>query len=276
MSDIVKPLIDVDGLRSALSDLVLVDCRFSLADPEQGRRDYLAGHLPGAHYLHLESDLSGSVATHGGRHPLPDPLQTCRRLAEVGIGRDTPVVVYDASRFAFAARLWWMMRALGYTAVRLLDGGIAAWRAAGGELETTVPTPSPVAAHTATAYSGVVDIDGMRTAQAGGALLVDSREPRRYQGLEEPIDPVAGHIPGAINRPWQEVTDESGFALPPSAQVERWSDMDGERELVVYCGSGVTACVNLLSLALAGRQGAQLYAGSWSDWCSYLDAEPVD
>ena len=252
------------------SDLVIVDCRFSLADAEEGRRQYLSGHIPGAHYLDLNSDLSGPVGTHGGRHPLPDPATLAETLGRCGIGPETAVVAYDDNRLAFAARLWWLMRALGYRPPRLLDGGLTGYLAAGGVLDEEVPEVAAFEPPSGLVYRGWCDIDGLRQAQANGALLVDSREEKRYQGLEEPIDPVAGHIPGAVNRPWQGVTDGEGRALSAEQQSAHWGDALEAEELVVYCGSGVTACVNLFSLALLGRDDATLYAGSWSDWCSYL------
>jgi thiosulfate/3-mercaptopyruvate sulfurtransferase len=189
----------------------------------------------------------------------------------MGIGSDTAVVAYDANGMAYAARLWWMMNALGYRNVRVLDGGLQAWVDAGGEISEVVPEALPVAAHIAGDYAASVEIDGLRQAMAGGAVLIDSREEKRYRGLEEPIDPVAGHIPGALNYPWQSVTDEQGLALNGAQQKLRWQELEPDRELVVYCGSGVTACVNILSLHLAGRKDVILYAGSWSDWCSWID-----
>lgn len=248
---------------------VVVDCRFSLADPDEGRRQYLAGHIPGAHYLDLNRDLSGPVGVHGGRHPLPDPTAFAATLARLGIGPTTEVVAYDANRLAFAARLWWMMRAIGYRPPRLLNGGLQAWLDKGGAVQTEVPTTISAPA-APVAFAGHCDIEGLRRAQGEGATVVDAREPRRYQGLEEPIDPVAGHIPGAVNHPWQGVTDAGGRVLAADGQRAHWGDTLNARALVVYCGSGVTACVNLFSLALLGRDDATLYAGSWSDWCSYL------
>ena len=268
-----SPLITVAELQQELSDTVVVDCRFSLADTVAGEAEYHRAHIPGAHYLHLDRDLSGEKRQHGGRHPLPEPAQICARLAGFGITTHTPVVAYDDSRFAFASRAWWMMTALGYSAVRVLDGGFAAWQSAAASTDDKLPTATPVAAHEASEYRARLDIDGLRGAQRNGAILIDSREEKRYLGLEEPIDPVAGHIPGAVNFPWQGVSDDAGYALDSTAHVDRWREMDPGRELVVYCGSGVTACVNLLSLALAGRSRVQLYAGSWSDWCSYLEPE---
>jgi thiosulfate/3-mercaptopyruvate sulfurtransferase len=264
------PLISVSQLLEKLAASVVVDCRFSLVDTSVGETSYRQAHIPGAHYLHLDRDLAGAQGEHGGRHPLPQPARFCERLAQLGITTDTPVVVYDDSRFAFASRLWWMCQALGYSRVQVLDGGYSAWCSAGLATDAEIPGPQAVVAHQADDYVACLDINGLRSAQATGAILVDSREEKRYLGLEEPIDPVAGHIPGAVNFPWQGVSDETGFALAAPAQVERWQALDPERELVVYCGSGVTACVNLLSLAVAGRSQVQLYAGSWSDWCSYL------
>lgn len=249
---------------------VVFDCRFSLADPLEGRSLYQQGHIAGAHYLDLNEDLAGPQAKHGGRHPLPDPIIFAATLARFGVGPNTSVVVYDDSRFAFAARLWWMMRALGYQPPRLLNGGYCGFLQAGGlpaaQLSESPSCESPAGAN----FSGYCDIEGLREAQSRGALLVDSRESRRYEGWEEPIDPVAGHIPGAINRPWQSVTDSRGFVWDEARLKAHWVQALDAEELVVYCGSGVTACVNLFSLALIGKHNVTLYPGSWSDWCTYF------
>jgi len=263
-------LLEVDALPGACVGSVLFDCRFSLADPGAGLVSYLAGHIPGAHFLDLNRDLSGPAARHGGRHPLPAPAVFADTLARSGVGLDTPVIAYDDSRLAGAARLWWLMRSLGYRPPQLLNGGYAAFLAAGGQPETAVPSPRPCVAPTVGNYRGACSIREVRGAEQRNALLVDSREERRYLGLEEPIDPVAGHIPGAINRPWQGVTTEQGRVRGVEELRAHWGDALKARELVVYCGSGVTACVNLFSLSLLGREDATLYAGSWSDWCSHL------
>jgi len=213
------------------------------------------------------------VQKRGGRHPLPDPATLVQTLAGCGIGSETAVVAYDDSRFAYASRLWWLMRSLGYRSPRLLNGGFSSWLRAGGAVEQGVSRPVASDSDSASAaprFTGHCDIDGLGQLQAAGSVLVDSREPRRYQGLEEPIDPIAGHIPGAVNHPWQGVTDDSGRALDEAGLRAHWGDTLDAPQLVVYCGSGVTACVNLFSLALLGREDATLYAGSWSDWCSYL------
>ena len=249
---------------------VVFDCRFALADPLEGRTRYEQGHIPGAHYLDLNRDLAGPVGKHGGRHPLPDPRIFAATLGRFGVGPQTEVVAYDDSRLAFAARLWWLLRALGYRPPLLLNGGYRAYLDAGGLPEIDIPVPQSCAARAVTGFSGHCDIERLRHIQAGGALLVDSREPRRYAGLEEPIDPVAGHIPGAVNRPWQGVTDTDGRVLDAAGLQAHWGEALDAEQLVVYCGSGVTACANLFSLALLGREDASLYAGSWSDWCSYL------
>lgn len=258
------------GALPGAGESVIFDCRFSLADPEAGRALYLRGHVPGARYLDLNRDLSAPPAERGGRHPLPSPREFAATLAGHGVGPDSQVVAYDDSRLAFAARLWWMMRSLGYRPPRLLDGGYQAFLDAGGEPETAVAEPRSVEPLAVTQFAGQCDIEGVRAAQARGAVLVDSREERRYLGLEEPIDPVAGHIPGAVNRPWQGVTSADGTVREADGLREHWGDALEAPELVVYCGSGVTACANLFSLALLGREEATLYAGSWSDWCGYL------
>ncbi len=254
-------------------DAVVIDCRFSLADPHAGRALYAQGHIPGAYYLDLNLDMAAPLTAHGGRHPLPDPAIFAATLARIGVGPETAVVAYDDSRLAFAARLWWLLRALGYQAPRLLNGGYRAFLEAGGEPAIDIPEPRSCTPNSVGGFTGYCDIDGLRAAQVRGALLVDAREPRRYAGLEEPLDPVAGHIPGAINRPWQGVTDAAGRVLDTAGLRAHWGDVLDAEQLVVYCGSGVTACVNLFSLALLGRQDATLYAGSWSDWCSYLGSE---
>lgn len=251
-------------------DSVIVDCRFVLGDPEAGRAAYLRGHIPRAHYLDLERDLSGPAGVHGGRHPLPSAEVFVARLAALGIGPATPVVAYDDSRLAHAARFWWLLRALGYRPPRLLAGGLAAWVAAGEALSTTVPDPVPCSVAPTTGFRGSCDIEALRALQATGGTLLDSREARRYAGLEEPIDPVAGHIPGALNRCWQDVTDQRGVLRPATELRRHFGELLEARPLVVYCGSGVTACVNLYALDRLGRDDALLYPGSWSDWCSYL------
>lgn len=252
--------------------LVIVDCRFSLADSELGQQQYLTSHLPGAYYLDLNKDLSAPAGRHGGRHPLPTPTQIAKKLAAMGVNfQETLIVAYDDSRFAFAARLWWLLRYLGHRQAAVLDGGFSGWQAAGYPVTSQVPLPQLGTFVPQEQLPRVVDIKTVKARKnLPGVVLVDSRERDRYLGEREPIDPLAGHIPGAVNYPWQEVTDEHGYIRPVHEQKERWVGLETEEEILVYCGSGVTACVNLMSLEIAGIHTGKLYAGSWSDWCSYI------
>jgi thiosulfate/3-mercaptopyruvate sulfurtransferase len=262
-------IIDAEAITRDSSS-VIFDCRFSLADFGEGQALYLKGHIPGAHYLSLETDLSSPVLAHGGRHPLPDANEFAGLLASFGVGPKTHVIAYDDSRFAFASRLWWMMKSIGFKPPVLLNGGYKAWLAAGGEPETEAPKAKPISASKDSySFSNYCNIKDVLAAQKAGTAIIDSREAPRYQGLEEPIDPVAGCIPTAVNRPWQGVTDDTGKFLDEEAQRQHWGELLDADPMIVYCGSGVTACVNLFSLASLGRDDATLYVGSWSDWCSY-------
>ncbi len=253
-------------------DLAIVDCRFALADANLGRQQYATAHIQGSYHLDLNRDLSSPVGIHGGRHPLPDDRALSAKLAALGINSQTLVVAYDDSRFAFASRLWWLLRYYGHKNVAILDGGYGNWVKAGYPVTADLPAPVPAGNFQAQPQADwIVDIDGVKAIQSTSThLLIDSREPDRYLGKIEPIDPVAGHIPSAVNYPWQDVSTPTGFALDVEGQRQRWAGIEAGVEPVVYCGSGVTACVNLLSLELAGITGAKLYPGSWSDWCSYL------
>ena len=247
--------------------IVIIDCRFSLADSRAGAAQYAASHIPGARYLDLNQDLSSPVQRHGGRHPLPDLARLAAKLGALGIGRETLVVAYDDSRLAFAARLWWLLRYYGHEQVVVLDGGLGRWQAEGYAVTAALPEPQPQQFVPQIHTGWTVDIETLK-ANPSALRLIDSREAERYRGEQEPIDPIAGHIPGALNCPWQGVTDAAGRLYSAAVQQQRWADLPAG-DLAVYCGSGVTACVNLLSLAIAGR-AARLYPGSWSDWCSYL------
>lgn len=269
-------IVTVEWLQAHLADpqVVVVDCRFALMQPALGQQHYETSHIPEAHYLDLNRDLAAPVAQHGGRHPLPDLEQLAAKLAAIGIDSEPPtlVVAYDDSRFAFAARLWWLLRYLGHDRVAVLDGGFQAWQQAGYTVTTEIPKPRSGNFVPRPQPQQVVDITTVKARKdLPGVVLVDSREADRYRGEREPIDPVAGHIPGAINYPWQDVTDDQGKVKPIAEHQHRWSALQDAQEILVYCGSGVTACVNLLSLALAGIDTGKLYVGSWSDWCSYLE-----
>jgi thiosulfate/3-mercaptopyruvate sulfurtransferase len=251
-------------------NLVVVDCRFSLTDPQLGYQHYLQGHIPGAYYLDINQDLAGPVQQHGGRHPLPDISALAAKLLRMGVTAQTLVVAYDDSRFAFASRLWWLLKYMGHDRVAVLEGGFAAYQSAGFPIETNLPLEREGLFVAQIRPELAVNIhEVVQRQQDPSAKIVDSREGDRYQGKHEPIDPIAGRVPGAVNYPWQQVTDERGWMRPSEALKEYWSEVVNADEIVVYCGSGVTACVNLLALEIAGVSTAKLYVGSWSDWCSY-------
>jgi thiosulfate/3-mercaptopyruvate sulfurtransferase len=251
--------------------IVIVDCRFSLADPELGQKQYQESHISGAFYLDLNRDLASPVGKHGGRHPLPNIAELADKLSVIGINSsETLVVAYDDSRLAFASRFWWLLRYIGHRKVAVLDGGFSGWKAAGYPVTNTLPEPREGKFVPELQPELIVDIEAVKARKdLPGQVLVDSREKERYLGIREPIDPIAGHIPGAVNYPWQEVTDEAGKVRSNLEQKQRWTELETAKEIIVYCGSGVTACVNLLSLEIAEIPNTKLYVGSWSDWCSY-------
>ncbi|MBB3168703.1 sulfurtransferase [Simiduia aestuariiviva] len=273
----MNPLISASELNHRLhSDLrpTVLDCRFKLADPNAGRREYEAAHIPGAYYVDLERDLSAPAQRHGGRHPLPDFKTLSKTLAQFGLNNHSHIVLYDASKGAFASRAWWLLKHGGLANIQLLDGGWQAWVA------EHLPTES--GAQTIEASAGNLNLSpgSMPVVHHQDILnhqsewqLIDSRENGRYLGREEPIDPIAGHIPGARNLPWQDALGDDGKFKSPELLVQRWQNAglsDADEKTVIYCGSGVTACVNVFALALTGAT-ASLYPGSWSDWCSYVD-----
>lgn len=268
-------LISRDWLQSHLNDsnLVLVDCRYTLGKPGAGLDEYVESHIPGALYFDLEHDLSGPKAAHGGRHPLPDVKQLTTLFSNAGINQDTFVVAYDEQDLAYASRLWWLLRYLGHERVAVLNGGFAAWRQAG--FPTTAEVAATPAAKTFTAHIQphmLVGMEGVKTDVQ--TALLDSRAPERYRGEVEPLDPKAGHIPGAANYFYKQNFAPDGALLPAEALKERFHAINEKEEVIAYCGSGVTGCVNVLALYQAGRTDAKLYAGSWSDWISY-DENPI-
>ena len=267
--------VDRDWLKLQLdnSQVVIVDCRFQLADPNWGEEAYKQSHIQGAYYLNLDRDLSGAVQQHGGRHPLPDPNLLAQKLTRMGIVKnETLVVAYDDSRFAFASRLWWLLRYMGHNSVVLLDGGWNEWVKHNYPIDSDIPTEKLGSFNPQPNVDWLVDIDTVKSARNNDEItIVDSRDRDRYLGQREPIDPIAGSIPGAVNSPWKQVSNELGYLQPLESQQQLWSDYRQAEEIIVYCGSGVTACVNLLSLNMAGFENTKLYAGGWSDWCSYLE-----
>jgi thiosulfate/3-mercaptopyruvate sulfurtransferase len=267
----ISPIVSAPWLASHLhrADVIVIDCRFQLTAPDWGYQQYLDSHIAGADYLDLDRDLSGAIECHGGRHPLPNPDILAQKLDSIGvISGQTHVIAYDDSRFAFASRLWWLLRYLGHDRVSLLDGGWRAWREGGYPISAVVPEGKRGRFIADPHDRWVVSIEQVK-ARPDSVVLLDSREGDRYRGEREPIDPIAGHIEGAVNYPWLEVTDDRGFIHPRGFHQQRWQACQNAGETIVYCGSGVTACVNILSLTLAGYDSVKLYSGGWSDWCSY-------
>ena len=253
-------------------DLLILDCRFALEDPTYGEGSYQQGHIPGAHFADLETDLSDTVvAGVTGRHPLPDPQRLLARLQQWGLEEHSDVVLYDDGPGAFAARAWWLLVWLGKRdGIYLLDGGLKAWREAGLPLDDAIPTNEPGSFSGMPDSSMTVDATWLQDRLESTTLtMLDARALPRFLGEVEPIDPVAGHIPGAICAPFTENLDHTGRFLSPEQLRQRFALLFGSRSpeaAVAYCGSGVTACHNLFALCLAGYPLAKLYPGSWSEW----------
>ncbi len=269
MTDVFTTLIDKKTLADQLQtpNWIIVDCSYDLTDKNAGRNSYLESHIKGAVFADVHDDLSGPPVTDHGRHPLPTEEALNRLFSRLGINRDSQVIVYDNAYACFAGRLWWMLRYMGHKAVAVLDGGRQNWEQAG------LPDASGEEKNTQTNYMGKANTDWLVTIDSvpAAGLLVDSRDPQRYRGEVEPLDKAAGHIPGAINRFWKNNLDDSGL-FKDSDQLRMEFDMCfagmDVNKTVFYCGSGVTACHNLLAVARAGLDSPRLYAGSWSYWCS--------
>jgi thiosulfate/3-mercaptopyruvate sulfurtransferase len=269
----LAPLISASELRSSLArgaPFVIIDTGFDLADTGAGEQAWREGHVPGAHYLHIDRDLSAPKTGANGRHPLPSRESFAATAGALGIGPDTPVVVYDRQQGMFAVRAWWMLRWLGHRDVAVLDGGMAAWLAEGGALATAVPPRREGAAPYPLGEPLVREIDaGTLAARLGRLRLVDGRAPERFRGDVEPLDAKAGHIPGALNRFFKDNLGPDGRFKPAAqlrADFERLGLGSGGESVVHHCGSGVTACHNVLAMEVAGLGGTTLYAGSWSEW----------
>lgn len=261
----LQALIDTGNLR-------IVDCRFSLLDPDAGRAQYDAGHLPGAVYADLDQDLAGPIDTSTGRHPLPDGATFENTLRRLGVDNESQVVVYDDAGGGLAARLWWMLRWMGHARVAVLDGGFTAWQAAGLPVSTEAVRPetgnfagTPGSLPVVTTAEVLAEISS-----AEGMVLVDARDAARYRGEHEPIDPVAGHVPGAVNLPFSEAINPDGTWKSAGKLRASWqtvlAGLSDERQIAVMCGSGVTACHLALAAKVAGIREPALYAGSWSEW----------
>ena len=265
-------LIATETLATHIDDasFAIVDCRFRLDDPGWGEREYEAAHIPGAVYAHLDRDLSSTPTGANGRHPLPDPSELRRRLGTFGIAPGVQVVAYDQDTGAFASRLWWLLRFVGHRAVAVLDGGLAKWTAEGR------PTRGGIERRKQADFTGERNRDMMVDAATVAQVtkrrdwrLLDARAPERYRGEVEPIDKKAGHIPTAVNHPFQTNLTAGGTFRSPSelrGQFEASLGSVPPPQIIAYCGSGVTACHNLLAMEHAGLHGAKLYPGSWSEW----------
>jgi thiosulfate/3-mercaptopyruvate sulfurtransferase len=279
----MKAIVTAAWLRERLDagaeNLAVADCRFLLSDTEAGEKAYREGHIPGAYYADLERDLSAPKQpdVRGGRHPLPNPDELAAVFGRLGIDRRTTVVAYDDQGGAMASRLWWLLRWMGHDGeAYVLEGGFTGWKAAGYPVSADIPAAAEGAVYEPNLQEQLVLGQAEVRERLGkpGVVLVDSREAPRYRGESEPIDPVAGHIPGAVNRFWKDALDETGNWRNAEGQKERFADLSADDEIIVYCGSGVTACPNVLALESAGFRNVKLYAGSWSDWIS-CEGNPI-
>lgn len=269
---IYKTLINAKTVHENLKNpnWVIVDCRFSLAKPDLGAFLYRHGHIPNAHYANINTDLSSPVTAQTGRHPLPNAQQLSKKIGAWGINNQTQIVVYDDANGAFAARFWWLLRFLGHENVAVLDGGIGQWQAAKYEITTDLPKIKNEIFRIYPALNDFLNAPQLETEIAKKTIrLIDARTPERYRGEQESIDFVAGHIPYALNRPFQQNLDEKGLFFSPDILRDQFTKLLGNfksEETVHYCGSGVTACHNVLAMEHAQLQGSKLYAGSWSEW----------
>jgi thiosulfate/3-mercaptopyruvate sulfurtransferase len=274
-------LISPEDLLPYLKDpkWAVVDCRFDLFEPAKGEQDYLRSHIPGAVYAHLERDLSALPTGTNGRHPLPATDDLISTFTKWGIGESVQVVAYDDRGGGFAARLWWCLRYMGHESVAVLDGGFPSWERAGFPTRSGKEIRSPVNFKSQERDAMLVDLDQMISiVGATDALILDARAPERFRGDEEPIDPIAGHIPGAMNRFWDLNLNEDDRFHPAMVLKAEYEDVLGiasPQSVIVYCGSGVTSCHNLLAMTHAGLHGARLYLGSWSEWCAD-QARPIE
>lgn len=273
-----QTLISVEEAKRLGSNVIFVDCRHQLGKPAWGKHQYDLGHLPQARFAHIDHDLSAPVITgKTGRHPLPTPESLVALFSKLGIGATTQVVAYDQDNGMFAARLWWLLRAMSHVNVAVLDGGHAAWVASGGTVENTQLEINPSEFKGEWSPHSVDSDNVLAHLNQPNRVLIDARLPARFKGLEEPIDRKAGHIPGAINLPFNENMANGVWRSKEDlkAQFKELLDSALNHEIVCYCGSGITACHNILAMVYAGLPEPLLYAGSWSEWI-VDDARPVE
>lgn len=264
-------IISAGQLQQQINELIVVDCRFALEDPTQGLSRYHRGHIPNAIYADLDQHLSSPISNTSGRHPLPNFADLSDQLGRWGIHPQTQLVAYDDMSGFFAARLWWLLKTLGHQNVAVLDGGIQAWQAAGYPIETDIPTPATCQYEALPDEHRWWDIQELQQhLTANDCVLIDARTKPRFDGDEEPIDPVAGHIPGAVNLPITDNLNAQGQFLAPAQLRKNYQALIGNTppaNVVHNCGSGVFACFGILSMEVAGLSASKLYPGSWSEWC---------
>lgn len=270
-----KNIVDQNWLVEHLSDpdLIIADCRFNLSNPEEGQQQYDQDHIPGAVYFHLNSDLSAPVKRHGGRHPFPDIAKMSALFGQKGIDHEKKVVAYDSQGGAMASRLWFLLKYLGHDNVYILDQGYPSWKEQGYPISSERPNLKPVTFIPRVRREMLCTMDEVkRKLTDSSTIIIDSRSHDRFRGENETIDPVGGHIPGARNEFWMESLQPNGSWKTKQQQEERLRDylQIPDREFILYCGSGVTACANYLAFDEVGLK-PKLYAGSWSDWISYED-----
>ncbi|WP_050180667.1 sulfurtransferase [Domibacillus robiginosus] len=266
-------IVTTEWLKEKQDGVVVIDCRFDLADPAKGAALYEEGHIPGAHYAHLDHHLSGEKGQGGGRHPLPDMTVFAAFMESCGVSDDTIVVAYDDGVSMFAGRLWWLLTYAGHKHACILDGGFAAWTNEGLPVTREQPKPHRQSGQFTVQLQPDM-IASIKEVASGEALLIDSRAPERYLGESEPLDRVPGHIPGAINRFFAEAM-ENGKWKPAEAQQVRFAGIETDEPVIVYCGSGVSATPNILALQQAGFTNVKLYPGSYSEWSSD-ESRPIE
>jgi thiosulfate/3-mercaptopyruvate sulfurtransferase len=271
-------LVSAAQLAEQFPGWAVFDCRFDLKDPHAGLAAYRSAHIPGSAYVSLDTDLSAPPSGTTGRHPLPSVEAMTETFSALGIGPDTQVVTYDADNGMYASRLWWMLRYLGHDAVAVLDGGLAAWTKEGRPTRSGDEHRQRAQFVPHVRREWLATIDDVTNTSSRKPLLVDARAPERFEGRNETIDRAAGHIPGAVNRFFKDNLTEAGTMRPPEELRQAWNAVLGGRapnDVVMYCGSGVTACQNLLALEHTGISGTRLFVGSWSEW-SADPARPIE
>lgn len=268
----MEPILTVEQVKEMIEKerATVIDVRSNLQDPDQGEQEYHKAHLPGAFYLHLERDLSGKKQLHGGNHPLPPQARLEEKLQQFGVQNNKPIIIYGTDNDMFAGRAWWLLHYLGHPEVYVLDGGYKAWVQQDYETTADIPkvNPSNWEGETSAELTAAIDEVQKRPVQS---TLIDSRAPNRYTGEVEPMYHKAGHIPGAVNYFWKDVLQEDGSWKTKAQLQEHFSYLNQADEIIVSCGSGVSACPNYIALKRAGFENVKLYPGSYSDWISYED-----